>query len=74
MVSPPKSLIRAASSGLLNRWQVVNQEASNVHEASYLATIYYLPDQLVAQCGLEPQSNAYEAPAFTHVLQRRESW
>jgi hypothetical protein len=28
---------------------------------------------LVAQCGLEPQSGAYEAPAFTHVLQRRKN-
>jgi hypothetical protein len=27
---------------------------------------------VVAQCGLEPQSSAYEAPAFTHVLQRLE--
>lgn len=27
-------------------------------------------EMLVAQCGLEPQSSAYEAPAFTHVLQR----
>ena len=28
---------------------------------------------LVAQCGLEPQSSAHEAPAFTHVLQRRKN-